>query len=755
MNKSQTHKIILDWIKRKETISVLLIVAFMVGALISMFISPQFYQSSVHEGDVTLKDTYAPYDFTYYWGVDEESTQHLKDKAIRRVPYLLKRNMQADEKMKNRLEKFFDLLEIEKDEETSIVEKVAGLKDRIGEGVPDKDLKILLECGDLVELRNNATSILHNVLLAGYLGSEDIDKLRKEKVEKVSLPGSGEVKKIEYDNLDQLDKKSVQERVDAYAQELFPQDRKTKQAVVELTLGYISPNLELDSKETQVIREDALKNVQPVYESWDVKKNELIIERGKRVNARHIAQISQVRRLFRPGTTPTFFVGVLLLFFLLGLIAVIHTIYVQKKNFLAETKNIAIVLLNMFIMVLIADFVMKSPQPSYFVPMAGMGMLITLLVGFNVAFLCVVLMGILISLLVGGQIEMMLVLMVGSIVGMYAVKDARRRAQILWAGLLVGVAKFVAIICIGLINSMDMDFFIKDGVWGIASGIFSGFIVMGLLPVFEYLFKTPTNISLLELSDLNHPLLKKLALEAPGTYHHSIMVGNLAEVACDAIGANSLLARVGSYYHDIGKIPKSEYFSENEMSTGSRHSNLAPSMSALIIAKHVKEGIEIAKKYKITNTVVDFITQHHGDSLISYFYQKAMEKTEDGEVLKEEHFRYPGPRPQTKESAIVLLADSVEASSRALSDPTPSSIRNLVKKIINNKFIDGQLDECDLTLKDMHKIADSFVHVLMGIYHTRLTYPEETKKQSANTNGIITSNGTKNKQRKPKHKKKD
>ena len=152
---------------------------------------------------------------------------------------------------------------------------------------------------------------------------------------------------------------------------------------------------------------------------------------------------------------------------------------------------------------------------------------------------------------------------------------------------------------------------------------------------------------------------------------------------------------------------------------------------------------------------MDFITQHHGDSLISYFYQKAMEKTEEGEVLKEEHFRYPGPRPQTKESAIVLLADSVEASSRALSDPTPSSIRNLVKKIINNKFIDGQLDECDLTLKDMHKIADSFVHVLMGIYHTRLTYPEETKKQSANTNGIITSNGTKNKQRKPKHKKKD
>jgi putative nucleotidyltransferase with HDIG domain len=386
--------------------------------------------------------------------------------------------------------------------------------------------------------------------------------------------------------------------------------------------------------------------------------------------------------------------------------------------------------------------------------MAGVGMLITLLVSFNTAFLIVVLMSVFLSLIFGGKIpDITLVLLVGSTVGMFAVKGARRRARILWAGLLAGIAKFLAIVCIGLINGMQMDFFIKDGAWGIASGILSGFIVMGLLPVFEHLFKVPTNISLLELSDLNHPLLKKLAIEAPGTYHHSIMVGNLAEAACDSIGANSLLARVGAYYHDIGKIPKSEYFSENEMGGGSRHSTLTPSMSALIIGKHVKDGVEMAKQYKLNHKIVDFITQHHGDSRISYFYQKALEKSEDGTVVDEDNFRYPGPKPQTKESAIILLADSVEASSRTLNAPTPASIRNLVKKIVNNKFIDGQLDGCNLTLKDMHDIADSFVRVLMGTFHTRLDYPEETDKRSKEIE--ITKNDDNGKQRKPKQKKKN
>jgi len=440
----------------------------------------------------------------------------------------------------------------------------------------------------------------------------------------------------------------------------------------------------------------------------------------------------------------------LMFFLLLGLVAFIYMSFTSGTNFLKEPKNVSMTLLSVFMMLMIADFVMRSPQPSYFIPMASMGMTLTLLLGFNVAFLCTILVSVFISMLIGGGVNLAFVLIVGGAVGMFVIKGARRRARILWAGIIAGVAKFLAIVCIGLINGMGVDFFIKDGIWGIASGLFSGFIVMGLLPVFEHIFKVSTNISLLELSDLNHPILKKLAIEAPGTYHHSIMVGNLAEVASEAVGADSLRARVGAYYHDIGKIPKAEYFSENERGSGSRHAKLAPSMSSLIISKHVKDGIEIAKKHKLNNSIIDFIAQHHGDSLIAYFYQKAIERAEEGTVIKEEGFRYPGPRPQTKECAIVLLADSVEASSRTLVDPVPSSIRNLVKKIINNKFIDGQLDECNLTLKDMHVIAESFERVLMGVFHTRLNYPEDPKKNESVT---VTDDDT-DKQRKSQQKNK-
>ena len=546
-----------------------------------------------------------------------------------------------------------------------------------------------------------------------------------------------------------MNEANLEEKLEEYVAREFPTKRKIHQAVIVLLKMNIRPDLTPSEDKTEADRKIAAKAVKPVYKKWEVKKNELIIEKGKRVNARNIAQLSQSRRFFRPGTTPTFFLGVISLFLLLGLIAVIYMSFVYKKrNFLQDTKDIAIILLNMFFMIVVADGVMRSPQPSYFIPMASMAMILMLLVGFNMAFLGVVLMSMFVSLFMGGGSEITFVLLTGSIAGIFAVKGARRRASILWAGLLAGIAKFLAIVCIGLINGMELDFYVHDGLWGIASGLFSGFIVMGLLPIFEYLFKVPTNISLLELSDLNHPLLKKLAMEAPGTYHHGIMVGNLAEAASDAVGADSLRARVGAYYHDIGKIPKAEYFSENEMGSGSRHAKLSPSMSALIISKHVTNGVEIAKKYKLNTAIIDFITQHHGDSLIAYFYQKAIEKNEGEDGLKEEDFRYPGPRPQTKESAIVLLADAVEASSRTLDDPTPSSIRTLVRKIINNKFIDGQLDECDLTLKDMHMIADSFVRVLMGVFHTRLDYPDQ-KEEKERDNGAFT-NDDKNKQRKSK-----
>jgi putative nucleotidyltransferase with HDIG domain len=264
------------------------------------------------------------------------------------------------------------------------------------------------------------------------------------------------------------------------------------------------------------------------------------------------------------------------------------------------------------------------------------------------------------------------------------------------------------------------------------NGIVCGIIVIGVLPIFEYLFKTVTNISLLELADFSQPLLQRMVMETPGTYHHSLVVGNLSEAACLAVGANALLARIGAYYHDIGKLQKPEYFSENQDIKTSKHDNLSPTMSKLVIMNHVNEGLELAKKYKLNPRLVDFIQQHHGTSLVYYFYRRALESLEDDQQIKEEGFRYPGPKPTTKETAIVLLADSVEATTRALKQPEPANIKEVVHKIINNKFIDGQLDACELTLKDLEKISEVFIRILTGIYHGRITYPESQANSSEN-----------------------
>ena len=751
MNKDNLFKDILDFFKKSETISVLLIAGFVVAAILSMYLSPQIYQRSMHEGDIALKDVYAPYDFSYEWGVDEVKTEAAKAKAASKVPYFLEKDRDAEAGALEGIEAFYSRVESEQADETTEADKISKLKDGVAKDISNKSVKTILDYQDIGVLKTGTLNVMRRLLDQGYINFELLDKVKERAGGSVSMVDENTQETVISGPEVLLNKNSIKGALDNMLSEEFPSDKNIRPAVSELVMKYIPYNLRINEEKTEAATQEAVARTEPKYRLWTVKKNELVIEKGIRVNSQHIAQFSHMRSMFRPGTTPTFFIGVVLLFMLLLMVAVIHTYFTSSKpDALKQTKNISVVLFNMLIMIMISDFVMNQPQPSYFIPLAGMGMLITLLVGFNVAFLSVVLMGMLISLLMVGKIEVLFVLFVGSVTGMFAVRDVRRRTRILWAGLVAGGAKSLAIIAVGLINGFTYDVLIRDAAWGVASGIFSGFLVMGLLPFFEHVFKVPTNISLLELCDMNHPLLKKLAMEAPGTYHHSIMVGNLAESACDAIGANSLMARVGAYYHDIGKIPKAEYYSENEMGAGSKHAKLAPSMSALIISKHVKEGVEIGKQYKLNSDILDFIRQHHGNSLIAYFYQKALEKAEDPAELKEENFRYPGPRPQTKESAIVLLADAVEASSRALEDPTPSSIRNLVKKIINNKFIDGQLDECDLTLKDMHRIAMSFERVLMGIFHVRVPYPEESRKS-----GGAAADENKGKHQKPEQKKKD
>jgi cyclic-di-AMP phosphodiesterase PgpH len=749
--KRKISREILGFVVRKETLSVALIFFFAIIPLSSMFLNPQFYQMGVYEGDVALKDVFAPYDFVYSWGIDDVKTDLLRNREAEKVPYVFIRELSSEEKTLAGLKKFFDVVEEEKQKPSSANEKISAIRAFAPESLSERDIKPLLDFSDTVSLYISAKQIAENVFSSGYASHEDIELVKGKNFSDIVMlnesTGTETIRVAENIVTDG----NIKEVVESYVDVAFPGDRRIRQPLGAAITAYLSPNISADDGRTKTRKDKAISAVKPLPQEIEVRKNEIIIAKGQRVTSRDMAQLMLISGIFKQGVTVRSFLGSALFFVLVWVLAFVYLSFSGEKYSLKDTKSILIVLLNMTITLVLAEMVMRSPQPSYFMPLAFMGMIITLLVGMNAGFLSLLLMGLFISLLSGGKVETMLVLLTGGMIGMYAIRDCRRRSDILRAGLYVGLAKFVAIVCVGLINNLNAEIFVKDGLWGMASGFFSAFLVMGFLPVFEYFFKVPTNITLLELSDLNHPLLKELSIEAPGTYHHSILVGNLAEAACDDVGANSLLARVGSYYHDIGKIPKAEYFSENEMGSPSRHSNLSPSMSALIISKHVKDGVEMAKKHKLNVKIIDLIAQHHGNSLIAYFYQKAMEKSKDKDLLKEENFRYPGPRPQTRESAIILLADSVEASCRALEMPTPAGIKNLVKKIINNKFIDGQLDECDLTLKDIDKIATSFVRVLLGVYHTRLTYPDNTGERERN-NG---KDAGADQHRKPKPRKED
>ena len=328
--------------------------------------------------------------------------------------------------------------------------------------------------------------------------------------------------------------------------------------------------------------------------------------------------------------------------------------------------------------------------------------------------------------------------------------QVRRRSKLIRAGLGVGLAIWALALTFGWIGPINL-FSVTGNDWrmiglqsayAIGNGIITAMIVGGALPILEHLFQVTTDISWLEAADLNHPLLRRMTIEAPGTYHHSLVVANLAEAAAEAIGANATLCRVCAYFHDVGKLVKPDYFTENMNFERNPHDDLAPTMSALIIIAHVKEGVDLALKHKLNHRIIDIIQEHHGTSLVYYFYQRALQqqayaraggkimnmRAEDIPDVREESFRYSGPKPQTKESAIVSLADIVESASRSLEKPTPQKIEQLVNELIEERIADGQLDECDLTLGDIRVIAERFRFTLMTMLHSRIAYPKPESK---------------------------
>jgi len=360
----------------------------------------------------------------------------------------------------------------------------------------------------------------------------------------------------------------------------------------------------------------------------------------------------------------------------------------------------------------------------------------------------------------GGGLNYILVSVISGIVAIYSIRKATQRSSLTRAGLIIAGVNIITISALGLINNEGYYLILQNNLWGILNGFLAVILTIGILPFLESYFDIATSFKLMELSNPNQSLLKRMILEAPGTYHHSIVVGNLSETAAEEIGGNGLLARVGAIYHDIGKIKRPYFFTENQEAYKNIHDEMEPSLSALVIASHVKEGLELAKKNKLPKDITDIIAQHHGTNLITYFFHRALkENGSNVDAVAEENFRYSGPKPQTKEAGIILLADSLEAATRSLTNPTATRIKTLVKEIVQKNLENGQLEECDLTLKDLDKIGDSFSRILTGMFHSRVEYPDEDLikkiKEEKKKNGNSNKKSTKNNKAKTKKNRKN
>jgi len=510
----------------------------------------------------------------------------------------------------------------------------------------------------------------------------------------------------------------------------------------------IAPNLTYNPKATAQKIASARESVKPVY--FQVQKNEMIVREGDKIGYPELAKLEAFHKTAAVSNISS--LAVLAGIFCIVLFLTLLLYFWRTRNWLKTSPRsnvdflvFAIVALLQILFVKAGIFISVAVNrafPSlpvdacYFaIPFAMGAMIIAVLVNRNVAMIMSVLSSFLISLLFEEKILFPLFSFLGSVAASYHVVNSRQRSTFLKVGVFLGVVNIAAILSLNLLTGRLLDDLILRLAMGLFGGIITGILVAGLTPVFESLFGFITYIKLLELANLNQPLFQKMIIEAPGTYHHSIIVASLVESAAEAIGANALLAKVSAYYHDIGKLAKPHYYIENQTGYDNRHDKLSPKMSALIIISHVKEGCELAMKAKLGQPIINIIREHHGTSLISYFYDKAKKnKDESIRSLTESDFRYPGPKPQTKEAGLVMLGDVIEASSRTLTNPTPARIRSLVRERIARIYTDGQLDECELTLRNLNTIAETFTRILTGIFHHRVEYPEAPPKPKE-TNG--------------------
>ncbi|EDT72777.1 putative hydrolase [Clostridium perfringens D str. JGS1721] len=541
-----------------------------------------------------------------------------------------------------------------------------------------------------------------------------------KKLESVCIDGLNKAYEAPIEDGNEQDLKEAKKE---YTDFISSSDLSDSEKAIALNfVNVVEPNFFYDKEKTDELIKETLKQVPPVM----IKKNQIVVSEGEPVTAHQLELLGTLGLLSDSASALYIYIalGVLVIIVMYLQYGYIHKYYPAiNKEF---SKIVMISILNVFPVILARLFGMMS---NYIIPLACMPMLITLLLNYKISLVFSMLNVILIGGAVGFNPNIIILAILNVVLGGTLLRKMQQRNDILYSSITVAVLSSILTFSVGTLTTNNFMEILADSTFAAAGAILSGILTIGVLPFFESTFDIVTNAKLLELSNPNNPLLKKLLMEAPGTYHHSILVANLAELAAEQVGGNPLLARIGAYYHDVGKTKRPYFFRENQFGKKNPHDRLKPEVSSKIIISHVKDGSELAKEYNLPKTIHDFIVTHHWETLVKYFYLTVKNNSENPEEVKEEDFKYPGPKPMSKEQGIVMLADSTEAAVRSINEPTEEKIEKMVNNIIDDKLASGQLDNCDLTLRDISKIKKCFLKALNGIHHERIEYPDDNKKE--------------------------
>ena len=619
---------------------------------------------------------------------DPITTEKLKQDAMNRVDpkYRIQPSVQIS--MKNTIKDFLNLTrDIKANEELSINRKAQLLEEGQSLELTSKEISMILRMDykGLNEFENNLMDLIN------YLMGNGIKETELE-YEKSNLENT-------FESLTMKDEEKI--------------------LGFRLINSTIEANEFLDKEETERKKDEAANSIEMVI----IEENEIIAGKGTIIGQRELDLIKESGLLKDENSIPVGRIIGIVGLIILGMLVIGLYIYYFNNRILYNNRFLILLLILLATIIISKSFYSISP---YIMPISGATLLISMLIDPKLSLLINLFLTFFLGFLMKLDTNIIAMYILGGSIGILIDIKQQQRYNIFLNGIIVGLVNVLTLLLFGLAKGIGVVDSINGGGYGFLSGLIAAVLTLGTLPIWENVFSVLTPLKLLELSNPNQPLLKKLLLEAPGTYHHSVMVGNLAEAAAEAISADPLISRVASHYHDIGKTVRPYYFAENQFGIGNPHDKLQPMQSTEIILSHRTDGIALGKEHKLPKEIIDIIEQHHGNTMVSYFYYKAKELNPDINIPMED-FRYKGRKPQTKEAAIIMMADSSEAAVRSLKDLTRDKIEDMVRKVVKGKIDEGQFQECNITLNEIEITINSFINTLTGIYHDRIEYPNMEK----------------------------